>query len=174
MRLILGDQLSARIAALRDIDKAHDTILLAEVSAEATYVRHHKKKIAFVFAAMRAFAARLEDEGFCVRYVKLDDPLNSGSLRGEVQRALRDSNFDEVVTTEPGEHRLAADMAHWEAAIGVPVEIQHYPTVGHSFLTDGDHPFSQALTWPLMHIRYDPAVAEEAWAKILDFFARSL
>ena len=58
--------------------------------------------------------------------------------------------------------------------IGVPVEIQHYPTVGHSFLTDGDHPFSQALTWPLMHIRYDPAVAEEAWAKILDFFARSL
>lgn len=124
LRLILGDQLSPRIAALRDVDRARDTMLLAEVSAEATYVRHHKKKIAFVFAAMRAFAARLEAEGFQVRYVKLDDPLNSGSLRGEVERALRDGRFDEVIATEPGEHRLVADMAGWEGAMGVPVEIR--------------------------------------------------
>lgn len=124
LRLILGDQLSPRIAALRDVDRARDTILLAEVSAEATYVRHHKKKIAFVFAAMRAFATRLETQDFQVRYVKLDDPLNSGSLRGEVERALRDGQFDEVITTEPGEHRLAADMAGWEMALGVPVEIR--------------------------------------------------
>lgn len=124
LRLILGDQLSPRIAAMRDVDRTRDTILLAEVSAEATYVRHHKKKIAFVFAVMRAFAARLEAEGFRVRYVKLDDPLNSGSLRGEVERALREGGFDEVIATEPGEHRLAADIAGWEAAMGLPVEIR--------------------------------------------------
>ena len=58
--------------------------------------------------------------------------------------------------------------------IGVPVETHVYPTVGHSFLTDGEHPVSQALTWPFFHIRYDPAVAEDAWAKILDFFQRTL
>ena len=124
LRLVLGDQLSPRVAALRDVDRTRDTILLAEVDAEATYVRHHKKKIAFVFAAMRAFASRLRAEGFRVRYVKLDDPKNAGSLRGEVERALLDSGFDEVITTEPGEHRLAADMAGWEAALGVPVEIR--------------------------------------------------
>lgn len=124
LRLVLGDQLSPRVAALRDVDRTRDTILLAEVDAEATYVRHHKKKIAFVFAAMRAFASRLRAEGFRVRYVKLDDPQNTGSLRGEVRRALQDGGFDEVITTEPGEHRLAADMAGWEAALGVPVEIR--------------------------------------------------
>lgn len=58
--------------------------------------------------------------------------------------------------------------------IGVPVEVHTFPTVGHSFLTDGHHPVAQALTWPLMRIRYDPAVAEEAWGRILDFFARTL
>lgn len=124
LRLILGDQLSPRIAALRDVDRARDTIFPAEVKAEATYVRHHKKKIAFVLAAMRAFAAQLRAEGFRVRYVKLDDPHNSGSLRGEIERALRGGGFDEVITTEPGEHRLAKDIADWNAALGVPVEIR--------------------------------------------------
>lgn len=124
LRLVLGDQLSPRIAALRDADKARDTILLAEVNAEATYVRHHKKKIAFVFAAMRAFAAQLRADGFQVRYVKLDDPHNTGSLRGEVQRAWRQGQFDEIIATEPGEHRLASDMADWEAALGAPVEVR--------------------------------------------------
>ncbi|MEQ1490915.1 MAG: cryptochrome/photolyase family protein, partial [Terricaulis sp.] len=38
--------------------------------------------------------------------------------------ALLDETFDEVVATEPGEHRLAADMEGWEAAVGVPVEIR--------------------------------------------------
>lgn len=53
-------------------------------------------------------------------------------------------------------------------------EVHSYASVGHSFLTDGDHPIGVALTWPLFQIRYDPAVAEDAWAKILGFFDRTL
>ncbi|MBX9747614.1 MAG: cryptochrome/photolyase family protein [Hyphomonadaceae bacterium] len=124
LRLVLGDQLTPRIAALRDLDKARDVVLLAEVAAEATYVRHHKKKIAFVFAAMRAFAARLRADGVTVRYVALDDAGNSGSLRGELQRAIAELKPVEVVTTEAGEHRLAQDMETWETAIGLPVEVR--------------------------------------------------
>jgi deoxyribodipyrimidine photolyase-related protein len=124
LRLILGDQVSPRIAALRDLDKQNDAVLLAEVADEATYVRHHKKKIAFVFAAMRAFATKLRAEGVTVRYVKLDDPENTNTLKGEVQRALNDLGLSEVIVTEAGEHRLAADMETWEAAFGVPVEIR--------------------------------------------------
>jgi dienelactone hydrolase len=41
-------------------------------------------------------------------------------------------------------------------------------------LTDGRHPIGVALTWPLFHIRYDPTVAEDAWAQILGFFDRTL
>ena len=67
LRLILGDQLSRDLSALRDIDVKRDTILMAEVAAEATYVPHHKKKLAFIFAAMRHFAEDLRREGLTVR-----------------------------------------------------------------------------------------------------------
>jgi carboxymethylenebutenolidase len=53
-------------------------------------------------------------------------------------------------------------------------EIHVYPEVGHSFLTDGHHPVASALSWPLLHVRYEPATAEDAWSKILAFFGRHL
>ena len=73
LRLILGDQLSHDIAALKGCDKDNDIILMVEVWDEATYVHHHKKKIAFLFSAMRHFAAELQDKGYSVHYTKLDD-----------------------------------------------------------------------------------------------------
>ncbi|MDZ4693437.1 cryptochrome/photolyase family protein [Terricaulis sp.] len=124
LRLLLGDQLSPRMASLRDLDPARDVVMLAEVAAEATYVRHHKKKIAFVFAAMRAFADELSEQGVTVRYVQLDDPLNTGSLGTEIARAVSELKPAELVLTEPGEHRLAAEMESWEATLGIPVEVR--------------------------------------------------
>lgn len=58
--------------------------------------------------------------------------------------------------------------------IGGEHEVHTFPTVGHSFLTDGDHPIAAALSRPLMQVGYDPAVAEGAWQKILAFFDRTL
>lgn len=124
LRLILGDQLDPHIASLKDADKQADLILMAEVMAEATYVRHHKKKIAFVFSAMRHFAAELEEKGHRVCYVTLDAAGNSGSLKGEAARALKDGAFDRLVVTEPGEYRLKADMETWPDTFGLPVEIR--------------------------------------------------
>ena len=101
LRLILGDQLSHTISSLQDIEPAADTILMCEVLAEATYVRHHQKKIAFLFAAMRHLGAELRELGWTVRYVQLDDPTNTGSFEGEVARALADGIFDRIIVTEP-------------------------------------------------------------------------
>jgi carboxymethylenebutenolidase len=70
--------------------------------------------------------------------------------------------------------RHAAPLREALAAAGVPSEVHVFPTVGHSFLTDGRHPVLFALGRPLMAIRHDPAVAEEAWAKIFAFFDRHL
>ncbi|MGB1743113.1 MAG: cryptochrome/photolyase family protein, partial [Cycloclasticus sp.] len=47
IRLILGDQLSQSISSLKDYNPDTDIILMCEVWNEATYVKHHKKKIAF-------------------------------------------------------------------------------------------------------------------------------
>ena len=43
LRLVLGDQVSAGLAGLGDLDPAIDLVLMAEVRDEATYVRHHKQ-----------------------------------------------------------------------------------------------------------------------------------
>jgi deoxyribodipyrimidine photolyase-related protein len=111
--LILGDQLSPSMSSLKQGDKAGDVVLMAEVMAEASYVPHHKKKIAFVFSAMRHFAQELRSAGWKVDYVKLDDPANTGSLTGEVARAKQRHSLDHVVATEPGEWRLLEAMRGW-------------------------------------------------------------
>lgn len=48
LRLILGDQLTRNVAALRGLDPARDTVLMVEVADEARYVRHHQQKIALI------------------------------------------------------------------------------------------------------------------------------
>src|SRR6056297_3809354 len=108
--LILGDQLSGDIAALREADRDRDVVVMAEVMDEASYVPHHPKKIAFLFAAMRKFAARLVDEGWTVRYTRLDDADNAGSIPGELLRAAEATGATEVLATEPGEFRLIAAL----------------------------------------------------------------
>ena len=123
LRLILGDQLSHSIADLHDIDLRQDTVMICEVMEEATYVQHHPKKITFLFSAMRHFAAELEARGCRVRYVKLDDPSNTGSFTAEIKRAVVDLKVDRLIVTEPGEFRVLAMMKSWEAALIIPVKI---------------------------------------------------
>jgi len=83
LRFVLGDQLSRNLSSLRGIDRERDIVLIAEVADEATHVPHHKKKIAFLFSAMRHFAEELRRDGIRVGFVPLDAPDNTGSLRGE-------------------------------------------------------------------------------------------
>lgn len=123
LRPVLGDQLSPGLATLRQADRDRDIVLLAEVQAEAVYVRHHPQKIALVFAAMRKFAAELEQRGFRVRYVQLDDPANTGSLQTEIERAFAELQPGRVVMTEPAEWRLKAAIPGWSARLGLAIEV---------------------------------------------------
>lgn len=124
LRFVLGDQLSRTISSLVDLDVDRDTVLMAEVAAETTYVPHHPKKIAFLLSAMRHFAEALRAEGVSVDYVRLDDPSNSGTFCGELARAASRHRPDHVVVTEPGEHRVEQMMLGWGDMIGCPVEIR--------------------------------------------------
>ncbi|TVQ33925.1 MAG: cryptochrome/photolyase family protein [Geminicoccaceae bacterium] len=124
LRLVLGDQLDHDLQSLQDLDPATDRVLLAEVADEATYVRHHPKKIAFLFSAMRHFAAELAAKGVPVDYVQLDDPANTGSFTGEVKRALERHGLGRIVVTEPGEWRVRQMLDGWAEAFGVAVEVR--------------------------------------------------
>jgi deoxyribodipyrimidine photolyase-related protein len=123
LRFILGDQLTHGLSAL-DGHVAGDVVLMAEVWEEATYVGHHKQKIALIFSAMRHFAAELEAKGVTVDYTRLDEPGNSRSFAGELERAVARHRPDCVVVTEPGEWRVLEMMKGWQAALGLPVHIR--------------------------------------------------
>ena len=121
---ILGDQLTPGISSLADADPARDQILMCEVRAEATYVPHHKKKIAFLFSAMRHFADELCATGWSIDYRTYDCDDNRGSFAGEVDRSVHLSKPERIVVTEPGEWRVLEDMKTWQRCFGVPVEIR--------------------------------------------------
>lgn len=123
LRVILGDQLTPDISSLSGMG-ADDVILMAEVAVEATYVKHHKKKIAFIFSAMRHFCEALRANGHTVRYITFDDPDNTGSLSGEVARACHDLHPTSVVITHPGEYRVLHDCLRWSDTVGCPVDLR--------------------------------------------------
>ena len=117
--LVLGDQLTPSVAALRAADKARDVVVMAEVMGEGTSVPHHPQKIALILAAMRKFAAALEAEGWRVAYSKLDDPENSQTISGELLRRASEFGASEVLATKPGEWRVLRDLE----ALPVPVRV---------------------------------------------------
>ena len=120
---ILGDQLTRTLASLSGRTKDDTVVLMTEVWDEATYVKHHKQKIALIFSAMRHFAAELEDAGWTVDYVKLDDEDNVGSFTGEVVRAIERHEPRLVSVVEAGEWRVREDMEQWADKFACEVEI---------------------------------------------------
>ncbi|MGB1235344.1 MAG: cryptochrome/photolyase family protein [Planktomarina sp.] len=115
--LVMGDQLSPTVAALKAGNKFTDVVVMAEVRGEAPYVPHHPKKIAFLFAAMRKFAAELEQDGWTVHYTKYDDPENSHSITGELLKAAEATGASDVIATEAGEWRVI------DALNGCPLQV---------------------------------------------------
>ncbi len=120
---ILGDQLTRTLPSLRGPTKDGSVILMMEVWDEATYVKHHKQKIALVFSAMRHFAAELRDAGWTVDYIALGDDDNSDSFTGEVARAIERHDPQEIRVTEAGEWRVQQAIEEWPDKFDCPVEI---------------------------------------------------
>jgi deoxyribodipyrimidine photolyase-related protein len=121
--LVLGDQLSPAISSLRGADKARDVVLMCEVWSEATYVPHHKKKIAFIFSCMRHFAEELRESGWSVDYRTLDQTGATGSFTSEIEHALIRHKPQRVIVTSPGEWRVLDAMRGWQAQQAIPVDI---------------------------------------------------
>ena len=119
--LILGDQLSDHLSALQAADKSTDIVVMAEVMAEAEYVPHHPKKIAFLFASMRKFADRMRADGWTVTYYKLDDEDNPQTLNGVLLARAQEFGTTQVLTTQAGEWRVI------QAVEDVPLDVEVLP-----------------------------------------------
>ena len=122
--LILGDQLSDSIATLTLLDRQRDLIVMAEVASEATYVKHHKQKIALIFSAMRHFAQRLRDHGWQVHYHEYRSDSAAKTLLDVVSSVINTTTTNELVITECGDYRLQHEMTTaWQSQLCCPVTI---------------------------------------------------
>ena len=125
LRIILGDQLSNEISSLSGINAEEDIVLICEVFAEATYVKHHKKKIVFLFSAMRHFAEELRvEKNYQVEYLKLNDPEPIQSFTQAVEKTLAKHKIDKIIVTSPGEYRVLTEINIWQDLFGIPVDIR--------------------------------------------------
>ncbi|MFT4902002.1 MAG: deoxyribodipyrimidine photolyase-related protein [Lentimonas sp.] len=122
LRLIMGDQLSHHISSLGGVKVGVDLIWMCEIRTEATRVKHHKKKIAFIFSAMRHFAEELRAQGHKVHYTSYDDAKNGGSFTGEIQRALDEHLIEKIIVTDPSEYPTQIEVTEWAERLNIPVE----------------------------------------------------
>ena len=123
LAVVLGDQLDADSAAIRELDSEHDAIVMMEVDEEAELGPSHRQRTAIFFSAMRHFAMELRDKGYRVRYTPANQRGNTHSITGEVERAAKALKPDRIVVVQPGDWRLMKEAEGWEALTGVETEI---------------------------------------------------
>lgn len=121
--IIFGDQLSTQISSLSDFDKTQDHVMMMEVFEEASYVKHHKKKLAFIFSAMRHFHSELRDAGINATYFTLDAHAHRSFEEGLVT-FLRSHLPKKIILTSPSEYRVLEKVKSWEQLLNLPVDIR--------------------------------------------------
>ena len=134
--LVLGDQLDAAAAAFDGCDPAQDAIWMAEVQEESTHVWSAQQRIAIFLSAMRHFAAARRAAGWTVHYSAIDDPDNTGTLTGELTRALRRLHPAHLRLTAPGDWRVLQALRAAAEAAGVPLALcpdRHFYTTVREF-----------------------------------------
>ena len=154
--LILGDQLDAASAALDGFDAEHDSILMAEVDEEATYIPQHKARLVLFFSAMRHFRDALVERGYRVHYVALDDRDSHGSLRDETVRWARTLLPERIVLAKPGDYRVEKMLRETASSLGCPIEIRvdrHFIDTPEEFADFADGRSSLLLEGFYRHMR---------------------
>ena len=120
LRLILGDQLNAMHSWFKQIDD--DVIyVIAELHQEASYTKHHIKKITSFFAAMADFAQMLESQGHRVCYLTLDESKQYQDLPHLIKSLVTHYQCESFTFQRPDEYRLWSQLGNLPAQDGLTV-----------------------------------------------------
>ena len=125
LAVILGDQLSHNLNIFDHLDKDQDEILMMEVMDEASYVKHHKKKLAFIFSCMRHFAEELQSKGYKLSYIKLQSLESKTSFTETLKGFLTKSKskYSQIISVEASEYRVLEMQQSWQEDLGCELEI---------------------------------------------------
>lgn len=118
LRLILGDQLDPLHSWFASF-RGDVVYVMMEVRQETDYVLHHAQKILAIFAAMRDFAGRLADAGHRVHYLAIDDPDNTHSIPGNLDRLIRHYTAARLEYQAPDEWRLDRQLDRYARSLAI-------------------------------------------------------
>jgi deoxyribodipyrimidine photolyase-related protein len=159
LRLILGDQLNQKHAWFKQPDQ-NVIYVLMEIRQETDYVVHHIQKLAAFFAAMRAFAAYLRDQGHRVIYLKLEDPQNHQTIINNLKELLQQYKSTHFEYQLPDEYRLDLLLKKFVKTLPISsraVDTQHFlterETLTDFFATKKRYRMESFYRW--MRKRYD-------------------
>jgi deoxyribodipyrimidine photolyase-related protein len=122
--LILGDQLNADASALDGFDPAQDALWMAEVAGESEHVWSSRPRIAVFLAAMRHYRDARRAAGATVHYTELDEPENTGTLAGELARAVQKLKPARLILTEPGDWRVWRSLEAAAESLNLPLDVR--------------------------------------------------
>ena len=123
--IVLGDQLDLASTAFDGFDPTQDVAWMAEVAEESEHVWSAKQRITIFLSAMRHFAAELEARQIPLHYTRLDDADNTGTLAGELQRAVDTLQPQQLILTAPGDWRVLQALRTVAAQASLPLELRH-------------------------------------------------
>lgn len=122
LRLILGDQLNHEHSWYSEVRK--DVVyVMMEVRQETDYVLHHAQKIIAIFAAMRAFSARLHADGHAVHYLAIDDADNLQSLPANLDALIATYKARAFAWQAPDEWRLDQQLRDYANGLAINTEM---------------------------------------------------
>lgn len=101
--LLFWDQLSKDIRSLKNIPE-NSTVIMVECIKCCGYVKHHKKKLVFLLAAMRHFYKQLAKQKLNIKYFALDNAAGINSIPEALENVIKTHKFDELIVTEPSEY----------------------------------------------------------------------
>lgn len=137
LAVLFGDQLDLRSSLIQAL-RPEDTVLMMEVPEESRHVASHIQRSVLFLSAMRHFAAVLVRQGTKVRYVALDDRLNTGDFESEILRAVADLRPLEIICTHPGEWRVLEILHRVRNRASIPLRLlpdEHFITTTEEFAT---------------------------------------
>jgi deoxyribodipyrimidine photolyase-related protein len=120
--LILGDQLDRGSAALQAMDRQQDRVLMIEAREESRRIPSHKARTVLFLSAMRHHADWLEQQGYQVDYISLDDAC-ADSFDSALRHAVTRYRPTRLLLVQPGEHGVEQVIRAVCAATGVAADM---------------------------------------------------
>jgi deoxyribodipyrimidine photolyase-related protein len=121
LRLILGDQLNPMHSWFKH--QQDDVVyVMMEVRQETDYVLHHAQKIIAIFAGMREFSRRLQENAHRVHYLTIDDPENQHSIPANIEMLAMFYQAQEFQYQAPDEYRLDQQMYQFSQHSHLPFQ----------------------------------------------------